>query len=74
MTSLAISYALSYGSRRAIFARRELVSRVARGAKPMMGVALVSLGIFVLSGLDNIVEASLTRAMPDWLVNVTARL
>jgi cytochrome c biogenesis protein CcdA len=30
--------------------------------------------ILALAGLDKIVEASLTRAMPDWLVTVTTRL
>jgi hypothetical protein len=33
--------------------------------------AAIGVGAFVLTGLDTIVEASLTRAMPDWLVSVT---
>jgi hypothetical protein len=45
-----------------------------RIAKPLMGAALVSVGVFVLTGFDKVVEASLTRAMPDWLVTVTTRL
>ena len=65
---------LAYGSRRAIFARRDVLSRAALIAKPLMGAALVGVGAFVLTGLDKIVEASLTRAMPDWLVTVTTRL
>ena len=35
---------------------------------------IIGSGIFVLTGLDKIVEASLMRAMPDWLVTVTTRL
>jgi cytochrome c biogenesis protein CcdA len=66
--------ALAYGSRQAIFARRDLLARVSRIAKPLMGVTLVSVGVFVLTGFDKVVEASLTRAMPDWLVTVTTRL
>lgn len=65
---------LAYGSRRAVFARREWLSQVARVGKPLMGSALVVIGVFVLTGFDKIVETSLTRAMPDWLVTVTTRL
>jgi cytochrome c biogenesis protein CcdA len=66
--------ALAYGSRQAIFARRDFLARASRIAKPLMGAALVGVGAFVLTGLDKVVEASLTRAMPDWLVTVTTRL
>jgi cytochrome c biogenesis protein CcdA len=66
--------ALAYGSRQAFFARRDLLGRVSRIAKPLVGVALVSVGAFVLTGFDKVVEASLTSAMPDWLVTVTTRL
>jgi cytochrome c-type biogenesis protein len=66
--------ALAYGSRQAIFARRDWLVRVSRIGKPLMGAAFVGIGAFVLTGLDKIVEAALTRAMPDWLVTVTTRL
>jgi cytochrome c-type biogenesis protein len=66
--------ALAYGSRQVIVARRDLLARTSRIAKPLMGAALVSVGLFVLTGFDKVVEASLTRAMPDWLVSVTTRL
>jgi cytochrome c-type biogenesis protein len=66
--------ALAYGSRQAIVARRDLLTRTSRIAKPLMGATLVSIGVFVLTGFDKVVEASLTRAMPDWLVTVTTRL
>ena len=65
---------LAYGSRQAIFTRREWLARMSRLAKPLMGAIFVGIGAFVLTGLDKIVEASLTRAMPDWLVTVTTRL
>jgi cytochrome c-type biogenesis protein len=65
---------LAYGSRQAIVARRDLLARTSQIAKPLMGAALVGIGVFVLTGFDKIVEASLTRAMPDWLVSVTTRL
>jgi cytochrome c-type biogenesis protein len=66
--------ALAYGSRQAIFARRDRLVRISNFAKPLMGTAFVAIGAFVLTGLDKIIEASLTRAMPDWLVTVTTRL
>lgn len=65
---------LAYGSRQAILARRDWMARLSRIGKPLIGAAFVGIGIFVLTGFDKIVEASLTRAMPDWLVTVTTRL
>ncbi len=65
--------ALAYGTRQAILARRDWLARVSRVGKPLMGTAFVGIGILVLTGLDKIVETSLTRAMPDWLVTVTTR-
>jgi len=66
--------ALAYGSRQAIATRRNLLARTSRIAKPLMGAALISIGVFILTGFDKAVEASLTRAMLDWLVTVTTRL
>jgi len=65
---------LAYGSRQAIVARRDLLARTSRVAKPLIGAILVSVGVLVLTGFDKVIEASLTRAMPDWLVTVTTRL
>jgi cytochrome c-type biogenesis protein len=65
---------LAYGSRQAIIARRDWMARASRIGKPLMGAAFVCIGLFVLTGLDKVVETSLTRAMPDWLVTVTTRL
>ena len=66
--------ALAYGSRQAIMARRNWMTRASRIGKPLMGGAFLGIGLLVLTGLDKIVETSLTNAMPDWLVNVTTRL
>ncbi|MFB9267427.1 cytochrome c biogenesis CcdA family protein [Bradyrhizobium erythrophlei] len=60
--------ALAYGSRQAIMARHDWLARMSRIGRPLMGAAFVGIGIVVLSGLDKIAEAFLTRAMPDWLV------
>jgi len=66
--------ALAYGSRRAVFARRDRLAQISRIAKPLVGSALIAVGVFILTGLDKTIEAALTQAMPDWLVNVTTRL
>lgn len=66
--------ALAYGSRQAIFARREWLTKMTQFGKPLMGATFVGIGALVLTGIDKIVEASLTNAMPDWLVAVTTRL
>jgi cytochrome c biogenesis protein CcdA len=65
---------LAYGSRQAILSRRDWMARASRIGKPLMGAAFFGIGLFVLTGLDKVVETSLTRAMPDWLVTVTTRL
>lgn len=66
--------ALAYGSRQAIFARRDRFAKLSRLTKPIMGSAFIAVGAFVLTGFDKIIETSLTRAMPDWLVTETTRL
>ncbi|MDF2114020.1 cytochrome c biogenesis CcdA family protein [Roseiarcaceae bacterium H3SJ34-1] len=65
---------LAYGSRQAIMARRDWMARTSRIGKPLMGAAFFGIGLFILTGLDKIVETSLTNAMPEWLANVTTRL
>lgn len=66
--------ALAYGSRQAVLTRREWMSKLSSIGKPMVGVALLTLGLFVLTGLDKILETILTNAAPDWLVALTTRL
>ncbi|MEZ5786787.1 MAG: cytochrome c biogenesis CcdA family protein [Xanthobacteraceae bacterium] len=66
--------ALAYGSRHAIFARRERLAFISRIGKPLMGGALIVVGASVLSGLDKAIETALTAAMPGWLVALTTRL
>jgi cytochrome c biogenesis protein CcdA len=64
---------LAYGSRAAVFARRERLLVVSRIGKPLMGTALLLVGASVLSGIDKTIETALTAAMPDWLVALTTR-
>ena len=65
---------LAYGSRQAVFSRREMLTKTTRFAKPVMGAAFMFVGAFVLTGFDKIVETSLTNAMPDWWAALTTRI
>lgn len=65
--------ALAYGSRQAMAARRDRLARLARWGKPAMGSILLVMGLLIVSGLDKLIEARLTAAMPDWLVALTTR-
>jgi len=63
--------ALAYGSRTAIGARRDRLRNIAKWAKPVMGVALLWVGIMILTGWDRALEEVLVNAMPMWLVRLT---
>jgi cytochrome c-type biogenesis protein len=65
--------ALAYGSRQVVLSRRDRLRRVSAAAKPIMGIAIVTVGLLVLTGLDKTAETRLTDAMPDWLLNLTTR-
>jgi cytochrome c-type biogenesis protein len=65
--------ALAYGSRRAILARRDGLRRLSRVAMPVLGVMLILIAIFVLTGWDKRVEATLIGVMPEWLIALTTR-
>jgi cytochrome c-type biogenesis protein len=65
--------ALAYGSQRTLKARRARYASFSRVALPIMGAALVVLGLAILSGADRVVETALTDAMPEWLLGLTTR-
>jgi cytochrome c biogenesis protein CcdA len=50
--------------------------RLASGAswgKPVLGVVLTIIGLFVVTGFDKVLEAWLTSVMPHWVVALTTR-
>lgn len=50
--------------------------RLASGAswgKPVLGIVLTTMGLLVVTGLDKVLEAWLTSAMPQWIVDLTTR-
>jgi len=65
--------ALAYGSRQAMTTRRDRLARLAKWAKPVMGAALLGMGLFIVTGIDKLVETGLANAMPSWLVDLTTR-
>ena len=69
-----VMVALAYGSRRAIASRKTGLQGVSRWGKPVMGGALVLVGIAVVTGFDKVVETALVNIMPDWLVVITTSI
>lgn len=64
---------LAYGSRQALTQRHTVMRTLAAWGKPVMGGMLVALSFSILSGVDRIIEASLTSAAPNWLIDLTTK-
>jgi cytochrome c-type biogenesis protein len=65
---------LAYGSRRWAGAGGRRLRVLATVAKPLMGTALVTVALIVLTGADKFVETVLTQVMPEWLLDVMTRI
>lgn len=65
--------ALAYGSRRVLTGSARLATLAAIG-KPVMGAALLLVGVLTLAGADKAIEAWMVARMPDWLVDLTTLL
>ncbi|MDE2623769.1 MAG: cytochrome c biogenesis protein CcdA [Betaproteobacteria bacterium] len=63
----------AYGSRKALGGRAKALQQLSRFAKPLFGIALIVVGLLVVTGLDHQVEALGLAIMPDWLVTWTTR-
>lgn len=64
---------IGLASRSAFARHRRRLSHFAAASRQLFGMLLVGVGVLVLSGLDKLAEAFLTRAMPDWLLRLTTR-
>ena len=62
----------AYGSRRALEEPRRLAA-ISRVGKPVIGFALMVIGVLTLVGADKTLEAALVERMPPWLVDLTTR-
>ena len=60
-------------SREAMLRLRGKMMAAGSGAKTVLGVVLLAIGLLVFSGYDKRAEAALLNVMPDWIVSLTAR-
>lgn len=71
----AVMLALAYGTRELLARRKASLmafSTSGRG-KLIFALLFIAMGGMILTGLDKAIEASLVRAMPEWLVNFTTQ-
>jgi len=72
--SASIVLALGYGSRELIMQRRNLLMRITKYAKPVMGIALILVGLSIWFHFDRVVEAWVVQVLPAWLVDFSVSL
>lgn len=64
---------LGLASREVLLGWRNRMMRTGKGLRALLGIALVVVGLTILTGLDKRIEATLVEAAPDWLVDLTTR-
>lgn len=69
----SIVLALSYGSRELIGQRRALLNDISKYAKPIMGAALLAVGLSIWFHFDRVIEVWALDALPDWLIDFSVR-
>lgn len=71
----SILLALAYGAREVLSRRKAALMGLATSgrAKLIFAALFIAMGAMILSGIDKTIEASLVRAMPEWLVDFTTR-
>lgn len=65
--------AIGMMSREALARWRNRLLAAGSGGKVLMGIVLVALGAFILTGFDKRIEAILVEASPAWLTELTTR-
>lgn len=63
----------AYGSRKALGERRKTMAVLAKYGKPLFGIALLLVGLMVVSGLDKAIETALLNVLPQGLLEFTTR-
>ena len=66
--------ALAYGSRELLVARRRRLAAWIPWAKPMMGGALLLVGLAVFFHVERVVESWLLDLMPGWLLDLSVSI
>jgi cytochrome c-type biogenesis protein len=64
---------LGFLSRQTLMRWRGTLMATGKGLKQAMGVALVAIGLLVVSSADKRIETFLVAASPDWLTQLTTR-
>ena len=65
--------AFAYGSRRAMRDRGQAMQTAAKYAKPAFGVSLLLVGMFVITGLDKVIETALLDILPQSVAEFTTQ-
>jgi len=60
-------------SREALMRWRGRIAGLGRGVKLALGAVLLFVGVFILTGLDRVVETAVVEAAPEWLIDLTTR-
>lgn len=69
-----IVLALAYGARSALMRRKELLSRVAPYAKPILGTGLIAVGLAIVFHLDRAAEAWALSNLPAWFTDLSVSI
>jgi cytochrome c biogenesis protein CcdA len=69
-----IIQALAYGAREAIVKRQAALRGLAERARPIMGVALVTIGLAIFFGLHHRIDAWLLNILPAWFQDLSVAL
>jgi len=64
---------LGFFSREVILRWRHRLLSIGQGMKALMGLLLIVVGMFVLTGIDKSLETTLVNASPQWLTSLTTR-
>ncbi|MEL6528630.1 MAG: cytochrome c biogenesis CcdA family protein [Pseudomonadota bacterium] len=65
--------AFAYGSRKALRERRAVLQTLAKYGKPIFGIALLIVGLMVLTGFDKVIEIALLDTLPQGLIEFTTQ-
>ena len=65
--------ALGWVSRETMMQWRSRLLSTGSGMKSALGLLFVTIGVFIVTGLDKLIEGKLVEASPAWLVDFTTR-
>lgn len=72
--AVTIVLGLAYGARAALSRRRDLLSRIAPYAKPVLGAGLIIVGLAIIFQLDRAAEAWALDVLPTWLTDLSVSI